>query len=214
MTYRQSIDPWARPPHVVVLDYGGVLATGGRSPILNAAVDVVVALARHGTKLILASNTAVDQPIGVRTEQLRAVGVDWCFDVVIESEQLGCAKPDPQFFQCVLGEIRRLAPRAETFDTVWVEDSDRRGIVPAIQYGLRAVWISQEQDARLTAVQTVRHIPDIAELPAALGISPLPNLASAAQHSPIAATDRSLSHDTTGREDLLTFPSRLSGGLR
>lgn len=213
MTDWQS-DPWTKPSGVVVLDYGGVLAPDGRSPVLDAAIGVLVELARRGAQLILASNTAPDQPRGVRTGQLRAAGVDWCFDAVLESEQLNCAKPDPRFFQLVLSEIHRLAPSTNSFDAVWVEDDDRRGIVPAIQYGLRAVWLSRERDARLTAVRTVRQIPDIALLPEVLCVRPPSVSASTARQRPASVAGHSPSTDTTARAPWPTYSSRSQEGPR
>lgn len=171
---------WAGAPRIVVLDYGGVLAADGFSPVSPRAAGVLAELARRGVRLILASNTAPSQPRGVRTDQLRAAGVDWCVDVVLESGGLGCGKPDPRFFDRALDEIHRLVPLGEAHDAVWVEDEDRRGIVPAIQYGLRAVWVSARRDVRLTAIPAVRQIAEIGLLPQALGfVAPSPAKADA-----------------------------------
>jgi FMN phosphatase YigB (HAD superfamily) len=81
------------------------------------------------------------------------------------------SKPDPRFFRVVRDALGALVPDAAQHEIVWVDDSDRRGVAPALQYGWNAAWVGGDLDDRLAAVPGVRVIATVAELPAALGLS-------------------------------------------
>lgn len=157
-------------PKAVVLDYGGVLAEGGYSAPHPEAIKVVRTLAGRGLPLVLASNTSRRQPPDIRHTQLRDAGIFEHFIARIGSEELGYAKPDPRFFHAVRDVLDAVVPDADPHEICWVEDSDRRGVVPALQYGWSAAWVGGDQGDRLAAVPGVLVIATIADLPAALGL--------------------------------------------
>jgi FMN phosphatase YigB (HAD superfamily) len=158
-------------PKAFVFDYGGVLAADGYSAPLPEAIEVVTILAGRGLPLVLASNTAPTQPIDVRAAQLAEAGLLEHFPVLLASQALGFAKPDPRFFHAVRDALAGLVPDAAAHEVTWVEDSDRRGIAPALQYGWNALWVGGDRDDRLAAVPGVQVIATIADLPRAVGLS-------------------------------------------
>lgn len=157
-------------PKAVVLDYGGVLAENGYCAPHPAAIEVVRTLAGRGLPLVLASNTGRRQPPDIRDTQLRDAGIYEHFIARIASEQLGYAKPDPRFFHAVRDVLDAVVPDADSHQVLWADDSDRRGVAPALQYGWSAAWVGGDQGDRLAAVPGVLVIATIADLPAALGL--------------------------------------------
>lgn len=86
---------------VVAIDYGGTLSDpaaeqGGVTP---AAATTIRALHQAGYRLVLSSNTRTDKP---RRPMLAAAGIEHMFHAVIESHEIGAAKPDPAFYRALI----------------------------------------------------------------------------------------------------------------
>ena len=165
-----QIDPWAAPPQAVVLAYGGVLAPSPDAPVTQHAITVLSALAEYGLRLVLVSDADVDQAPGWRAEHLHLAGVSWCFDAVLDAAHLGARPPDPRFFAAAVHQIHTLIPGVLASSVAWVDASAAHGITPAIQHGMRAVWVNPSEDPQLIAVPQVRRIETISQLPLALGL--------------------------------------------
>ena len=162
--------PWATAPQAVVLGYGGVLAARAYAPVTQPAITVITALAEYGVRLVLAGDSDVEQPHARCMEQLRLAGVSWCFDAVLETVHHDIRAPDPRFFAATLNQINCVTPGGDASGVVWVATSAAHEIIPAIQHGMRAVWVSHSDDPRLTAIPQVRRIETISRLPLALGL--------------------------------------------
>lgn len=87
-------------------------------------------LAQQGVTVVLAGN----QP-AVRRRQLEALGLP-C-DAVRTSQELGCAKPDPAFFDAVL----ELTGVEDPGQVLYVGDRVDNDVVPAAARGLRTCWL-------------------------------------------------------------------------
>lgn len=132
-----DVDPgWAEHRETFERRLGGLQAR-------DLYPDVLPALERIRTAGI---RTAVcgNQPASRRAELL-AAGVR--ADPVLTSDDLGAEKPDPAFFDTLLVHLGHPQPSA-----VWyVGDRADNDVRPAIDAGLRAVWVRRGPWARLTS---------------------------------------------------------------
>jgi HAD superfamily hydrolase (TIGR01549 family) len=120
-----GVDGWrARLPAVEVA-YGGFRS----DDLYPDAIRAMQALRGAGFRIAVVAN----QP-AVRTEELRAIGVD--AEVIAMSGALGVAKPDPAFFARCLALME-----ADAADVAYVGDRLDNDVRPATAAGLRAVWI-------------------------------------------------------------------------
>lgn len=112
------------PAHEAV--YGGFQS----DDLYADAVRAMQSLRQQGYRLAVIGN----QPAS-RADQLRAIGVDP--DVMAMSEQMGVAKPAPEFF----GRVLELIGTADAGSVAYVGDRVDNDVLPAIVTGMRAVWI-------------------------------------------------------------------------
>jgi HAD superfamily hydrolase (TIGR01662 family) len=107
-------------------------AYGGFTPedLYPDAARAIEALRESGYRIAIVAN----QP-GIRTDELRAVGID--AEVVAMSEGMGVAKPDPAFFDQAL-ELMGSPPPSEV---AYVGDRVDNDVLPAEAAGMRAIWI-------------------------------------------------------------------------
>lgn len=94
------------------------------------ALPAMAALREKGYRVAVIGN----QPAG-RTEQLRALGID--AEIIAMSEEMGVAKPAPEFFERALELIG--SPSAE--EVAYVGDRVDNDVLPATVAGMRAIWI-------------------------------------------------------------------------
>lgn len=123
---RFSVTDWrARwPEHEA--SYGGFQA----DDLYPDALPAMAALREKGYRVAVIGN----QPAG-RTEQLRALGID--AEIIAMSEEMGVAKPAPEFFERALELIG--SPSAE--EVAYVGDRVGNDVLPAASAGMRAIWI-------------------------------------------------------------------------
>jgi HAD superfamily hydrolase (TIGR01662 family) len=107
-------------------------AYGGFAPddLYPDAARAIEALRQGGYRIAIVAN----QP-GIRTHELRAVGID--AEVVAMSEWMGAAKPEPAFFARALELMGSPAPS----EVAYVGDRVDNDVLPAQAAGMRAVWI-------------------------------------------------------------------------
>jgi FMN phosphatase YigB (HAD superfamily) len=75
-----------------------------------------------------------NQP-AIRTAQLRVLGVD--AEVIAMSEEMGVAKPSPEFFARALELVGSPGPGS----VAYVGDRVGNDVLPATAAGMRAIWI-------------------------------------------------------------------------
>jgi HAD superfamily hydrolase (TIGR01549 family) len=121
-----AADDWQLRLPAVEGAYGGF----GAPDLYPDALPAIHALADAGYRVAVVAN----QP-AVRAEQLRRIGVQP--DVLAMSEAIGVAKPDPRFFAHALELMGSPAPEA----VAYVGDRVDNDVLPAMDAGLRAVWI-------------------------------------------------------------------------
>jgi HAD superfamily hydrolase (TIGR01549 family) len=119
-------DDWQLRMPAVEAAYGGF----GASDLYPDALPALAALREAGYRLAVVAN----QP-WQRSDELRAIGVE--ADVMAMSEELGVAKPDPAFFAKCLA----LMDDADPGDVAYVGDRVDNDVLPALDAGMRAVWI-------------------------------------------------------------------------
>jgi len=94
------------------------------------ALPAARALDDEGYRVAILAN----QPVS-RTLELRALG--FAPDVMAMSDELGLAKPDPEFFRRALA----LMGDAPASSVAYVGDRIDNDVVPALAAGMRAVWL-------------------------------------------------------------------------
>ena len=85
------------------------------------------------------------------------------FSVIVDSAQIGCAKPDPRIFQSALDELR-MAP----VDAVFVGDSLPRDMAGARAIGMKHIWLAGEASPPAAPCcpgdRTLRSLEDLEDL--------------------------------------------------
>lgn len=105
--------------------YGGFAA----EDLYPDALRSIAALGEQGYRVAVVAN----QP-AIRTEELKRAGVE--ADLIVMSEELGIAKPDPRFFERIV-ELTRSAPA----DIAYVGDRVDNDVLPSVAAGMHAIWI-------------------------------------------------------------------------
>jgi HAD superfamily hydrolase (TIGR01549 family) len=119
-------DDWQLRSASVERAYGGFSG----DDLYADALPAIDALRDAGYRIAIAAN----QPAR-RANELRRIGVD--AEVVVMSESIGVAKPDPAFFARILELMESPAPG----DVAYVGDRVDNDVLPAAAAGMRPVWI-------------------------------------------------------------------------
>ena len=93
---------------------------------------------------------------------VRELGVDHCFEAIVDSGRFGVSKPDARIFE---EGLRRLDARAES--TWMLGDNPDADILPALALGMRACWISpreREFPGETSPTARIARFPEIAGL--------------------------------------------------
>lgn len=121
-----GFDDWPLRAASVEQAHGGLQA----QDLYPDALRSIRALKDSGYGVAVVAN----QP-AIRAEQLRSIGIE--VDVLEMSEALGVAKPHPDFFDRAL----ELLGSPEPGDVAYVGDRVDNDVLPAIDAGMRAVWL-------------------------------------------------------------------------
>jgi HAD superfamily hydrolase (TIGR01662 family) len=119
-------DDWQLRMASVEGAYGGF----AEDDLYPDALRALEALRERGFRIAIVAN----QPAS-RADELRAIGVD--AEVLAMSEQLGVAKPSPEFFARALDLMGSPDPAS----VAYVGDRVDNDLLPARAAGMRAVWI-------------------------------------------------------------------------
>ena len=135
---------------------GGFLAAYESAWCGFADLDIVPACRTADLRTGVLTNGSVRQ----QNAKTRALGLAGCLDVVVTSEELGWAKPDPRAFRMA---CQRLGTAPE--QTVYVGDNHEVDVLGARSAGLRAVHVdrlgagpSQESQQIATLADLWRHL--------------------------------------------------------
>lgn len=119
---------------------------------IPGAVECVRALANK-YKVIIASNGFVE----VQYKKINASGLRDCFTDIVLSEEIGCQKPNPRFYEEAL---RRNGLRAD--EVLMIGDGYYSDIYGAQQAGIDQLWIhADEPTTEQHATYIVKAITDI-----------------------------------------------------
>ena len=121
-----GVEDWPMRVDAVESVYGGFQP----EDLYPDALTSIEGLRAAGYRLAIVAN----QP-AARSEELRALGAS--ADVIAMSEEMGVAKPDPEFFARALELIGGAAPG----DVAYVGDRVDNDVLPAMAAGLRSVWL-------------------------------------------------------------------------
>lgn len=140
--------------------YLGHLAAG--SHLIDGAVEVVARVARtHGVAIITNGLADVQRP------RLEASPLADLADVVVISDEVGAAKPDPAIFDAA---FEAMGPPDREVVTL-VGDSLSADIAGGVGYGLTTIWLAGDDEAAPPdGPQPTHRITELAALPALLGI--------------------------------------------
>jgi HAD superfamily hydrolase (TIGR01549 family) len=106
-----------------------------RRPVAGA-VELLSHLKPHVSIGVVTNNVRHEQ-----VEKLSYCGLDGLIDVLVTSEDVGVAKPDPAIFHAAL---EQLACRPD--EVVMVGDSWENDVVGASRVGIRSVWLNRYAD--------------------------------------------------------------------
>lgn len=121
-----KVPDWAARWEAHEAIYGGFQ----KDDLYPDAIPAMHALRRQGYRLAVIGN----QPAG-RSEELRKLGVP--ADVFAMSDEMGIAKPKPEFFAEALNRIGAPEPGS----VAYVGDRVDNDVIPATAAGMRAVWV-------------------------------------------------------------------------
>jgi FMN phosphatase YigB (HAD superfamily) len=147
-------------PDVSVMDVGAIAdrVHGDAVRVVTRNRAVLSGLRAHYCLGIVSNFTG---NLGVCLEELDLADL---FDVVTDSAVLGASKPDLRPFTDTLTRIGALAEHA------WVVgDNVEADIRPAMQLGMRTVWLAPSDHAAPPDCTPSARISSLADLPAALG---------------------------------------------
>lgn len=102
-----------------------------RRPVAGA-VPLLEALRPHGSIGVVSNNVLSEQ-----TDKIAVCGIREHIDVLVVSEEAGCAKPDPAIFLIALEKLRA-APE----DALMIGDSWSADVAGARAAGIRSVWFN------------------------------------------------------------------------
>jgi len=115
------------------------------------AIPLLTALRDRGLAIAIVTNNLTSE----QRQKLERCGMNALIDVLITSEDIGTAKPDPAIFRAALD---RIALRAE--DVVMVGDAWATDIVGAQNAGVKAIWFnwrgSASPDAAVAEVRSLQ----------------------------------------------------------
>lgn len=103
---------------------------------VEGALDMLALLKPH-FKIYIITNGWTE----VQSAKLNKSGIAPYVNQVFISEQIGCHKPDPQFFHAVL-----TATNSRKSESVVIGDSWHADIAGAAAYGLRAIWFNLQHE--------------------------------------------------------------------
>ena len=154
----------------VVLDYGGTLTQPdapvvpylGMRPVDPEVIPALRLLHDQGKRLLLASNT---RPYLSRRLALRQAQIEHLFTALFESHDLGFAKPEDAFYECVL-----LAAKCPPRQVLWVGNNLESDVRGPLRHGMHAVLVAPDattNDQTLPngaySISHVRHLPRLLE---------------------------------------------------
>lgn len=122
------------------------------------ALSALASFREQGYRTAIIAN----QPVR-RNRELRALGVE--AEVMAMSDEMGVAKPDPQFFRATLALLGRPDPGS----VAYVGDRIDNDVLPAAAVGMRAVWLRRgpwgviPREAPQQASLVVRSLAEAAE---------------------------------------------------
>jgi 2-haloacid dehalogenase len=135
-----------------------VTALSGKSHLLPGAAEAVRALAREASLCLVTNGLS-----RVQRGRLARSGIEDFFSVVLISEEIGMAKPDPRFFRAA-GEALGLAPA----DLLCVGDNPVADVAGARAAGIEAWWFSPSGASWPGPGEAPRVVKDLAEILPAL----------------------------------------------
>jgi putative hydrolase of the HAD superfamily len=116
----------------VIARYQTVYAQEER--LVPGIADVLSILRTTGVQIgLVTNNSGAEQRVKIARHQLEPL-----LDVIIISEEIGVAKPDPRAFDSALRQLDCPANRA-----VMVGDSWNNDIIGAVAVGMKAVWLNR-----------------------------------------------------------------------
>jgi 2-haloacid dehalogenase len=101
-----------------------------RAYCLPHARETVQELSRRAVLCLVTNGLSA-----VQRGRIRASGLEGCFTAILISEEAGCAKPDPRFFQAAVDALR-----LDPADVVCVGDNPVADIAGAMRAGIDACW--------------------------------------------------------------------------
>lgn len=112
---------------------------------------------REKYRICLASNTNPFIMAYTRSDRFsgNGHGIEHYFDKLYCSYEMGCCKPDPEFFKRIL-DAEGVAPE----DVVFVDDS-KKNIAAAEDCGIKGLWVPQDRDWMTALEDLLQESPSV-----------------------------------------------------
>jgi len=105
-----------------------------KTSFINEGAEEIISYLRSDYKLALATNGIYS----VQYERLKRSSLSPYFDIFVVSEEIGFAKPDPDFFNCVFKKARH----SDKSTALIVGDSLSSDIKGGINFGIDTCWFN------------------------------------------------------------------------
>jgi putative hydrolase of the HAD superfamily len=125
---------------------------------IHVVYDDVVPILEHfkqRCKLGLMTNGAPD----LQRRKLEGAGLEHFFDTVVISGEVGVGKPDTRIFEIALHRLN-----AEPESTAMIGNRIDSDIAPALQLGIKAIWLNRDAENRDDAIIPTAEIQNLTKL--------------------------------------------------
>lgn len=134
-----------------------------KSPFVTEGAEEVVSYLYGRCKLALATNGIYS----AQYERLKSSPLRDYFDILVVSEKIGFAKPDPNFFACVFRE----AQHSDKSTTLIVGDSLSSDIRGGLNFGIDTCWFNPERVKNEGEITPTYQIEKLIQLEDIVGLS-------------------------------------------
>jgi YjjG family noncanonical pyrimidine nucleotidase len=126
------------------------------SALLDGALEVVQTLRKNHQIAVVTNGLQA-----VQRRRLNRSAIRDCVAEVFISEELGVAKPAPEFFDAVFARLGNPTKR----DVLMIGDNWSSDIVGGVNYGLDTCWYNPSRQPRPNGLAIIREITSLHELP-------------------------------------------------
>ena len=97
-----------------------------------------------------------DLTVHIQHRKIRKLGIDEYIDAIVTSEEVGVEKPDFKMYNKILEKLE-VTPE----ETLFIGDSLKKDILGSMEYGMNAVWFSNDYNKKCKNIQNFNELLEI-----------------------------------------------------